>query len=205
MNSMARYQGFASMEETAREIATSDSEYVFHDERYAAFSTAARHAMLADRWAQTAAADRAAAARARPIDQAEMDERAERSAMIARNHQEAAQAIADAVAELRTAVATAPDAPPTVVDVPYVGGDAAVGGTLTCTMGNWTGEPTSYAYRWQRDGADVATSTPAYVVDAADVGHSITCVVTATNARGSTEAPPSNAVAVTEGATRRGR
>jgi hypothetical protein len=206
MNSMARYQAFASMEETAREVAKSDEEYVFHDARYAAYSTAARHAMLADRWAMTAAADRAAAARARAADQAEMEERAERSAAIAVNHRDAAQALADAVAEIRSAVGAAPDAPPTVVDIPYVGGDGAVGGTLTCTMGNWTGEPTSYAYRWQRDGADVASSTPAYVVDTADAGHSIACVVTATNMRGSTTAPPSNAVAIpANGATRRAR
>jgi hypothetical protein len=34
------------------------------------------------------------------------------------------------------------DAAPAVVDVPHVSGPGTVGGTLSCTMGNWTGEPT---------------------------------------------------------------
>jgi hypothetical protein len=108
--------------------------------------------------------------------------------------------------------AAAPGSPPTVVDTPalLVNGaislTAEVDDTLTCTMGNWNGEPTGYLYEWKRDGeTDVGVDDPAYVVITADVGHSITCVVTATNAAGSTEAPPSNAVAVNgaERSTRR--
>jgi hypothetical protein len=87
-------------------------------------------------------------------------------------------------------------------DVPHVTGNGVVGETLNCTMGNWNGEPTSYAYAWKRDGsADVGTGQT-YVVVAEDSGHSLTCIVTATNAAGSTAAPPSNAVAV-NGAARR--
>jgi hypothetical protein len=87
-------------------------------------------------------------------------------------------------------------APPAVVDVPHVAGNGAVGDTLTCTMGNWSGEPTSYGYQWKSDGsADLGTGDT-YVVTAGDSGHSITCVVTATNDLGSTEAPPSNAIAI---------
>jgi hypothetical protein len=72
-------------------------------------------------------------------------------------------------------------------------------------MGNWNGEPTSYAYQWKRDGsADIGTGDT-YAVVAEDGGHSITCVVTATNAQGSTAAPPSNAVHVNGGAARHGR
>jgi hypothetical protein len=85
---------------------------------------------------------------------------------------------------------------PLVVDTPYVGGTAEVGGTLNCTMGNWRGEPTSYAYQWKRDGTNVGDGTASYVVLAADGGHSITCVVTATNGAGSTAASPSNAVEI---------
>jgi hypothetical protein len=81
-------------------------------------------------------------------------------------------------------------------DVPYVGGTAAVGSTLNCTMGNWTGEPTGYAYAWQSGGAAVGTDAPDYVVAATDAGKQIVCVVTATNAHGSTAAPPSNAVSI---------
>jgi hypothetical protein len=90
-----------------------------------------------------------------------------------------------------------PTDPPVNVDVPYVEGIGAVGEILTCTMGNWEGEPTSYVYEWKRDGEeDVGIDDPAYVIVAADAGSEIACIVTATNAAGSTEAPPSNAVVV---------
>jgi len=85
---------------------------------------------------------------------------------------------------------------PTVVDVPHVTGGSAVGETLNCTMGNWTGTPTGYAYQWKRDGADITGTGNSYVIVAADAGHALTCVVTATNAIGSTTAPASNAVTV---------
>lgn len=87
-------------------------------------------------------------------------------------------------------------APPVNIDVPYVSGTGAVGSTLNCTMGNWdnmSAEPHSYAYAWS--GAGTATGDT-YVVGAADTGTDITCVVTATNALGSTAAPPSNAVTI---------
>jgi hypothetical protein len=90
----------------------------------------------------------------------------------------------------------APTAAPVNVDVPFVAGTGTVGSMLTCTMGNWTGEPTSYAYLWLSDGVDELGSGAEYTVQASDEGHSITCIVTATNAGGSTNAPPSNAVAV---------
>jgi hypothetical protein len=86
---------------------------------------------------------------------------------------------------------------PAVVDVPHLSGSAVVGGTLNCTMGNWEkmdAEPHSYAFGWQSDGAAVGEGEVTYIVAESDVGHSITCVVTATNAFGSTAAPPSNAV-----------
>lgn len=89
-----------------------------------------------------------------------------------------------------------PTEAPGVVDVPHVMGNGVVGDTLSCTMGNWTGEPTGYAYQWQRDGADIAETDDSYAIVAADAGHSLACVVTASNAIGSTTAPASNAVAV---------
>jgi hypothetical protein len=84
---------------------------------------------------------------------------------------------------------------PAVVDVPHVAQEDAV---LTCTMGNWTGEPTGYAYQWQRDGADIGDGTTPYAVTPADVGATVACIVTATNAAGSTTAPASNGVVLTE-------
>jgi hypothetical protein len=75
-----------------------------------------------------------------------------------------------------------PPAAPTVVDAPYA---AQEGSTLTCTMGNWIGEPTSYAYEWWADGAVVGTGTP-YPLAVSDVGRAFACHLTATNAGGST-------------------
>ena len=89
-----------------------------------------------------------------------------------------------------------PPQPPENVDVPYVSGTGTVGETLTCTMGNWNGLPRSYAYAWASDGAPNAAVGPTYSIVPGDAGHSITCVVTATNELGSTAAPPSNAVVV---------
>jgi len=93
---------------------------------------------------------------------------------------------------------TLPTTPPANVDVPYVGGAGYPGGVLNCTMGNWDGTPESYAYQWKSDGENVKAGTggDAYQVLPEDVGHSISCVVTATNAAGSTEAPASNAVVI---------
>jgi hypothetical protein len=82
---------------------------------------------------------------------------------------------------------------PVNVDVPFV---QQAGATATCTMGNWEGEPTSYTYQWQMDGANIPGDGASLPLTSADLGHSVACVVTATNAHGSTAAPPSNAVVV---------
>jgi hypothetical protein len=85
--------------------------------------------------------------------------------------------------------------PPVNRDVPYVG---QTGATLNCTMGNWDNVPTGYSYLWRFDGVDrpPALATGDYAVQPGDVGLTADCVVTATNAIGSTTAPPSNSVVV---------
>lgn len=88
---------------------------------------------------------------------------------------------------------TATLAPPSNTDVPYV---SQAGSVLSCTMGNWTGEPTSYAYAWHSDGVANGGTGATYTVQAADSGHDLACVVTATNGVGSTAAPMSNAVTI---------
>ena len=94
-----------------------------------------------------------------------------------------------------TASLTASAGPPVVVDVPYA---SQAGATLACTMGNWQGDPTGYAYAWYIDGIAKDGATSATVpVTPDDVGHSAGCVVTATNALGDTAAPMSNSVMVT--------
>ena len=75
-------------------------------------------------------------------------------------------------------------------------GTGHVGDTLTCTNGNWLGVPTGYAYQWKSAGANVGTNSNTYTPVAGDVGKSITVVVTATNAAGSTAAPASHGVAI---------
>jgi hypothetical protein len=94
---------------------------------------------------------------------------------------------------------TPPAGPPVNRDVPYVSGDTVVAGILACTMGNWENEPTGYAYQWKSNEAAVGISSPNYTVATSDAGHTIVCVVTATNILGSTEAPPSNAVVIAGG------
>jgi hypothetical protein len=67
---------------------------------------------------------------------------------------------------------------------------------LSCTMGLWDGTPTTYAYAWQIDGLAVGTDSSSHTVLPADVGKTGVCVVTATNAAGTTEAPPSVGVTI---------
>ena len=80
---------------------------------------------------------------------------------------------------------------PVNVDVPFMMQD---GDQLTCTKGNWQNEPVSYKYQWMRDGEAVGSDFSHFILGEDDLGKTFTCVVTATNAIGSTEAPPSNEV-----------
>jgi hypothetical protein len=81
---------------------------------------------------------------------------------------------------------------PSLIDVPFV---SAVGSVASVTNGNWGGSPTGYAYAWKRDGAtSIGTNVNNYTMVGADTGHQIGCVVSATNANGTTVAPLSNTV-----------
>lgn len=61
--------------------------------------------------------------------------------------------------------------------------------TLSVTTGTWTGSPTSYAYQWRRGGVAIAGAiSNTYLLVVADRTQNIDCVVTATNAGGSTNA-----------------
>ncbi len=84
---------------------------------------------------------------------------------------------------------------PTNSVAPAVTGTATVGQTLSTTDGTWTGTPTSYTYQWQRAGVNISSATAStYVLIGSDYASAIRCVVTATNATGSTAAN-SNATA----------
>ncbi len=83
---------------------------------------------------------------------------------------------------------------------PTVSGTGKVGQALTCSEGTWTTPaPTSYAYRWLRDGVAIGGAESSdYTVMAADEGHSISCQATATDAVGSNSVRSANSVPVRE-------
>lgn len=76
--------------------------------------------------------------------------------------------------------------PPENTVLPSITGTAQVGETLTGDDGEWTGSPApTFTRQWRRGATNIASATgTTYTLVAADVGQSITCVVTATNAAG---------------------
>lgn len=73
---------------------------------------------------------------------------------------------------------------------PSVSGTPAVGQTLSCANGSWTGTPApTFTRTWLRDGVAIAGATAStYVVQEADQGNGLTCKVTGTNKSGSVAA-----------------
>jgi hypothetical protein len=219
----ARYQAEAQAAETRRASAKSDDEARVFGEIAGAYATAGRHVRFHGEWSRRAASERQAARLGplrvgggygpiNPVQQAQGLAQAEQSAQIAANHKGMAEAYQEAAEELLPTLPAPPSPdqglpqepgtpdqslPPVCNDTPYVDGAGTVGSTLTCTMGNWTGSPSSYAYQWKSDGTTDIGTGASYVVVGEDVGHSLTCVVTASNYLGSATAPPSNAVFVT--------
>jgi hypothetical protein len=80
--------------------------------------------------------------------------------------------------------------PPANTKPPVVLGTPAVGETLLCANGLWTGSPTpSLTDRWLRDGALIQGATAgSYTVQAADEGHSLSCEVEGTSTVGTASA-----------------
>jgi hypothetical protein len=69
---------------------------------------------------------------------------------------------------------------------PEIGGTPAVGQTLSCSVGTWSGLPSEFAFAWLRDGQPISGAMgETYVVADADAGHSLICRVTGSNAKGS--------------------
>jgi hypothetical protein len=86
---------------------------------------------------------------------------------------------------------TPPTPPPTApvnTIAPEITGGTYVGDVLTTTNGTWSGSPSSYAYQWKRGATNIGTNTNIYRLLNADANTNISCVVTATNASGSTPA-----------------
>ncbi len=75
---------------------------------------------------------------------------------------------------------------------PQISGTPALGETLNCSAGSWSGVPApTYRYLWIRDrglaGEEAigSATTSSYEVLGGDVGHALSCEVTATNSEGS--------------------
>ena len=71
---------------------------------------------------------------------------------------------------------------------PVISGTTTLGSVLTSTTGTWTNSPSSFTYQWVRGFINVGTNANTYTLVQADSASAITCVVTATNASGSTPA-----------------
>ena len=70
--------------------------------------------------------------------------------------------------------------------LPVISGTATQGQTLSVTNGTWSNSPTGFTYQWKRAGTVISGATAAsYLLVNADVGTTITCTVTASNAGGS--------------------
>ncbi|MGA2320593.1 MAG: hypothetical protein ABSG95_07600 [Solirubrobacteraceae bacterium] len=81
---------------------------------------------------------------------------------------------------------------------PEVVGNPRIGERLVCGAGSWTGPVSEFSYVWLRDAIPVGSGVT-YTVTAADAGHSLWCVVTATGGGGSAEAESSNSLAIPGG------
>ena len=92
---------------------------------------------------------------------------------------------------------SAPSSAPVNTATPVISGSTALGGVLTSTTGTWSNSPISYAYQWKRGATNIGTNANTYTLVAADSNAAITCVVTATNASGSTPATSNTITAQT--------
>jgi hypothetical protein len=93
----------------------------------------------------------------------------------------------------QTAVVAAatPSGTPKNTAQPTISGTTKVGQQLTANPGSWSGNPTSFAYQWQRCDADVAACSnvsgatgKTYGLQTGDLGYRMRVVVTARNAKG---------------------
>jgi hypothetical protein len=101
-------------------------------------------------------------------------------------------------------VAQQPPAPPFNTVAPSISGLPVEGQTLSVANGTWSGSPTGFTYKWQDCNAlggsctDVpGASGSSYLLSAADVGHTVRVLVTASNTGGGTSASSAATIPVT--------
>jgi hypothetical protein len=86
---------------------------------------------------------------------------------------------------------------PVNLEAPRIDGAAIVNAKIdVIDNGTWTGDlPITYTYQWQRNNIDIVGETNnQYITVLADLGETITCVVTATNISGSASATSNSIV-----------
>ncbi|OGH56156.1 MAG: hypothetical protein A3G34_06735 [Candidatus Lindowbacteria bacterium RIFCSPLOWO2_12_FULL_62_27] len=82
-----------------------------------------------------------------------------------------------------------PAVPPAMTGKPVITpGKPFVGEKLTCSDGDWTGNPYSYAYDWKKPSGLIQHGGNTYITVDVDFGQEITCEVTATNQYGNVSA-----------------
>jgi lysophospholipase L1-like esterase len=82
---------------------------------------------------------------------------------------------------------------------PAITGTATVGNVLTASLGNWVGAPTSFTYQWKRGGTNISSATAStYTLVSADLGNTITVIVTGTGEAGSASATSAATATVTD-------
>ena len=86
---------------------------------------------------------------------------------------------------------------------PTISGTPLVGRRLSCAPGQWANNPTTFAYRWNRNGTAINRATSrTYTLTAADGARTITCTVTASNGGGSRSATSASVIAQVPGGVR---
>jgi hypothetical protein len=84
--------------------------------------------------------------------------------------------------------ATPTSAAPANTVLPVITGTPHTLTALTVSNGTWTNSPTSFTYQWQSGGVNVGTNANSYTIQNSDIGNTITCIVSAVNASGTTTA-----------------
>src|SRR5690242_16270661 len=85
-------------------------------------------------------------------------------------------------------------ASPNNTGLPSISGSAAVGQTLTASVGSWAGPTSTYSLQWQRCDASgnscsaVGSGSASYALASGDAGATLRVTVTATNRNGSSVA-----------------
>src|SRR5207244_2630204 len=86
--------------------------------------------------------------------------------------------------------------PPVNTALPVISGTPVASQALSCSTGSWTGEaPLTFHWQWLRDGSPIIPAAGnAYVVQSADQGHTLSCLVEAFNHAGGAAATSAGVV-----------